>query len=130
MTLVPWSPEGISAPIELLAVKLPPGPVTEGQWWEALSDRVSELAVEAGDEALPAMARALGLPEPETPEGAGEAWVLGNLNLRTHLALATDGQEWPATVKASEEALQALKETDLAMWVDLASSMVSASSLD
>lgn len=130
MTLVAWAPKGMLAPIELLAVKVPTGSVTEMAWLDSLADRVSEMAVAAGPEAVAAAARALDLPEPETPEEAGEFFVTGNWNLQTHLSLAMNGDPFPAMASNNPEAARAIRETDLATWVDLAASMVSASSLD
>ena len=130
MTLVAWAPKKIWAPIELVAAKVPTGSVTKGQWLDSLASRVSEMAVAAGPEAVAAAARALDLPEPDEPEQAGQFFVTGNWNLQTHLSLAMDSNPFPAKVTPSEEAAQAIRETDLETWVDLAASMVSASSLD
>ena len=40
LKLVAWSPKGILAPIELLAVMVPVGKVTYHIWLQALSDRI------------------------------------------------------------------------------------------
>lgn len=132
MALVAWSPEGYLAPTTLLAVMLPPGPVTERQWWEALADRVTKMAVEAGPEATLQACRDLGLPETNNPKEAGQFLVLGNLNLRTHLNCAViDEDPFPATVgERDQEAHEIIKETDLETWVESALSLVSESSLD
>jgi hypothetical protein len=123
-------PEGISAPAGLIAVMVPAGPITERQWWEALADRVSELAVEAGQQAAQEACDLLNLASPEEPQETGQFLILGNLNLLTHLDLATDKSPWPAVAAPSKQAAEAIAETDLATWADLASSMVSESSLD
>ncbi len=129
--LVAWSPQGYLAPMELLAVMLPPGPVTKNQWLDALADRVSKMAVEAGIEATEEACQVLDLAMPNEPEEAGQFLVLGNLNLRTHLNCAEiDKDPFPATVSHDQDAQEAIEETNLEMWTDLARAMVSASSLD
>lgn len=131
--LVPWSPPGMSAPIELLAVMVPVGPLTERQWLEALADRVTQLVLDdpEPEAAAAEVAQMLGVPEPESPKAAGEYLVTGNLNLRTFLSLSMEGLgPFPATASSDEEAKQAIEQTDLWTWADLASSMVSESSLD
>ena len=130
MALVAWAPKKIWAPIELVAAKVPTGSVTEREWVERLADRVTEMASKEPPEATVEACRALGVPETDDPTEAGQYLVMGNLNLRTHLSLAMDSNPFPAKVTPSEEAAQAIRETDLATWVDLAASMVSASSLD
>ncbi len=131
MALVAWSPEGYLAPTTLLAVMLPPGPVTERQWWEALADRVTKMAVEAGIEATEEACQMLDLAMPNEPEEAGQFLVLGNLNLLTHLDCAViDKEPFPATVSHNPDAQEAIEESDLMMWTELARIMVSASSLD
>lgn len=129
---VAWSPKGYNAPIELIAVKIKQGKITQREWWEALSDRVNELAVQAGEQATLQACRDLGLPETDDPSEAGQYLVLGNLNLRTHLDLAViDKPPFPARVgERNPEAQQAIDETDLASWVEHAWSLVSPSSLD
>lgn len=132
MALVAWSPKGYAAPIELLAVKIKPGQVTERQWIEALADRVTQLAIEAGEETTLQACRDLELPETDNPQEAGQFLVMGNLNLRTHLDLAViDKPPFPAKVgERNPEAQQAIEETDLSRWVESALSLVSASDLD
>ena len=126
-----WSPQGYLAPMELLAAKVPAGPITERQWWEALADRVTEMAIKAGPEATVLACRALEMPETDEPKEAGEFLVLHNLNLRTHLDCAIiDKDPFPATAKAQPDAMEAIEEMDLEMWTELAVSMISASSLD
>lgn len=132
MALVAWAPSGYSVPMELLAVKIKPGQVTELQWWEALSDRVSDLAVVAGPEAVASAFSYLEMPAgPGEPEETGQYLVLGNWNLKTHLSLALmDESPFPATVgEPSEEAKEAL-EIDFQDWVEHLQSVMSASSMD
>lgn len=128
MYQIAWSPEGICAPIELIAVLVNAGPITERQWWEALSDRVTKMAMHE-DPALTLWAcRALGTDVgcTDNPREAGQYLVEGNLNLRTHLTLAAyDGDPFPAIAAEQQEAREAIEACDLEMWVDLARSMTS-----
>jgi len=131
MALVAWAPKGYAAPIELLAVMLPPGPVTERQWIESLADRVSQMAIKAGPQATLQASAILDLPATDDPAEAGQYLVLGNLNLRTHLDLAIiDKTPFPSKVSSDPAAEKALSETTLEQWVELARAQVSASSLD
>lgn len=130
MTLVAWAPKGYSAPIELIAVKIKPGRVTERDWREALSDRVSQLAIKE-PESLPMACRALDVPMTEELYQAGQSLVLHNLVLIQALDLNLIGDNpFPATVgEPSQEAQEALELT-LGEWVAHALSMVSESNLD
>ncbi len=122
------------AEMGLIAVMIKPGVVTYEEWIEALADRVSGLALKQDDpdEAAAWSSRALDLPEAGNPCYLGVALVTDNLNLLEHLNLAViDGSPFPAQVKESNpDAVEAMEETDLLGWVDLASAMVSASGLD
>lgn len=130
MALVSWSPPGYAAPPELLAVRIRPGKVTEKEWWEALADRVTQLATKAPKGQLQRACKALGLPTEDDPAQAGQVLVKGNLNLRTHLELAVlEDSPFPAQVRQDQIAHQALLETDLQQWVDLALSQVNESDL-
>ena len=131
MALVAWAPKGYEAPLELLVAKLPPGQVTKAQWWGALSDRIADLAVKAGEQETAQACHTLGVPMTNRLEEAGQSLVLHNLQLRTSLNLAMPEQSpFPATVgEPSQEMKDALK-LDLMEWVELASSVVSGSSLD
>jgi hypothetical protein len=134
MALIAWAPKGSIAPVELLVVKLPPGTVTERQWLDALSERVTKLAIEAGPEATGHACHALGLPTTDNPKEAGQFLVEGNWNLQTHLnCAAIDGPLFPATIADGDHddyAQEAIEQTDLEMWVELALAQVSESSLD
>ena len=127
--LVAWAPKGLSP--ELTAVRLPPGKVTERDWWEALADRVSDLAVAAGEEETQAACNALNVPMTEELYQVGQSLVLHNLVLMQALDLImAEGNPFPATVgEPSQEAKDAL-ELNLTEWVDQALSVVSESSLD
>jgi len=130
-SLAAWAPIGYSAPIELLAVKIRPGRVTEREWWEALSERVSELAMDASPHELRAAFNILDVPGTE-PSVAGQSLVLHNLNLMTHLNLAViDESPWPAKVTDNDPEIQEILENQTLLdWVDHAWSLVSPSSLD
>ena len=129
--LVAWAPQGYSAPIELIAVRIKQGKVTEREWWEALSDRVSQLAIEAGEGQTMAACNALDVPMTEELYQAGQSLVLHNLVLIQALDLnLIDENPVPAVVsESSEEAEEALTLT-LGEWAGHALSMVSTSSLD
>lgn len=130
---VAWSPPGKSAPTALLAVMIKPGTVTEREWLEALADRVTKMVLDdpQPEAAADEVSQMLGVPEPESPKAAGEYLVTGNLNLQTFLGLAMDGMgSFPAQASEMPEAREAIEQTDLWLWADIASSMVSASSLD
>lgn len=130
---VAWSPPGISAPTALLAVMIPPGPVTERQWLEALADRVTQMVMlEPGPaEAAESAAKYLDLPTPESPEATGEYLVMGNWNLKEYLRCSVlDGNPFPAMANSDEDAASAIENSDFWLWVELAKSTVSTSTLD
>jgi hypothetical protein len=132
MKLVAWYPEGLSAPPELTSVKLPLGKVNHKQWVEALSDRVSQLAQNEPnpEEASLQACRLLDLPLVENPAELGQNLVQNNLNLLTYLNVAEMKENPFQEVKESNPlAEEALKNVDLASWVELALSQVSESSL-
>lgn len=129
----PWYPEKIVAPPELTAVSVPKGQLSEKQWIEALSDRVSDLALKEENplEAANEACRRLDLPGVDNANQVGEALVKYNLNLRTFLSVEQRENQWPAQVSGpNEDAKQALKEVDLEGWVELASYQVSGLDLD
>lgn len=128
-----WYPENLNAPAALTSVVVPLGKLEEKAWLQALGDRVVELALKEDDplEASRLACLKLGLPSVDSPEQLGDALVKYNLELQTFLSLSQVKDQWPAQVKRPlEEAKDALKESDLDLWVELASSQVSASSLD
>lgn len=130
---VAWYPENLAAPAQLTAVVVPLGKLEEKAWVQALGDRVVELAMKEEDplEASRLACLKLGLPSVDSPEQLGDALVKYNLELQTYLSLAQVTEQWPAQVKRPlEDAKDALKQVDLELWVELASSQVSASSLD
>jgi hypothetical protein len=128
-----WYPENLLAPAALTAVVVRLGKLEENSWLDALADRVVGLALKEDNplEASRLACQKLGLPMVDSPEQLGDALVQHNLELQTYLSLAQMQDQWPAQVKRPlEEAKDALKEVDLDLWVELALSQVSASSLD
>jgi hypothetical protein len=125
MALVAWAPTGYNVPMEMLVAKLPPGKVTERQWWEALSDRISEMAVKAGDEAVTRACQALDLPGPENLQETGQFLVMHNLNLMTHLQLLQYKNPFPATVGEPTPEMKDALKTTLDEWVQMVEPLVS-----
>jgi hypothetical protein len=131
--MIAWYPEEIVAPAELTVVLVPKGELSQKEWVEALSDRVNSLVEKEEDplEAANEACRNLSLPEVDSANQAGDALVRYNLNLLTNLNVLQKEDPFPA--KVSEEkpaARQALKDVNLANWVELALSQVSVSDLD
>ena len=128
-----WYPKEMLAPPELTAVLLPQGEVNNKDWIEALSDRVTNLALQESDplEAAQRACLALELPLVDEANQLGTFLVKDNLDLRTNLSCQKESDPFPANLSESNpEAQQALKETSLEQWVELAKSAVSVSSLD
>ena len=130
---IPWCPPNLAP--ELAGVMVPRGQVTERQWWMALADRVSDQVTKSDnpEQAMLQAAQALGVPPPDEPRQAGEVLVQRNLALRTAMTLAvmTESDPFPAQVtRGSNPTLVAIEETDLPTWLEMAASMVNASSLD
>ena len=129
MSLIAWSPQG-AIPPKLVGVMIKAGAVTHKDWLEALSDRVSKMATEAGSEVTAQACQMLGVPTTSNPQEAGQFLLEGNWNLREHLTVAME-TEFPTKAERGDLTLVGtLKETDLMTWAELALSMVSASSLD
>jgi hypothetical protein len=131
--MIAWYPEEIVAPPELTSVLVPKGELSQKEWIEALSERVSNLAEKEEDplEAANEACRNLNLPEVDNANQLGDALVKYNLDLLTNLNVVQKEDPFPA--KVSEEkplARQAIKDVSLANWVELALSQVSVSSLD
>lgn len=126
-----WYPDKLAAPAELTAVKLPQGKASQAEWVNALSERVSELAMKEEDplESANEACRRMNLPPVDNANQLGDALVKNNLELLTYLNVAEIQNQWPAQVKPSEDAKQALKETNLESWVELALSQVNESDL-
>ena len=132
MSLVAWAPDGYAVSIELLAVKIKPGQVSERLWLEALSDRLGELAEKEGERVTNKACHALGVACTENLLQTGQLLVLNNLNLRTHINLAIlDESPWPAIVTENDPEIQEiLANQTLLDWVDHAKALVSTSCLD
>ena len=135
MPKVAWAPEGLMAPMSLTAVLVEQGTLmTRKTWLDALELRVDELARKEKNpaQAVQQACEALGLAEStDNPNLAGQYLLLNNWNLKAWLEASVIAKE-PFGVKAqeSEEAREALEMSDFPLWVDLASSAVSESSLD
>jgi hypothetical protein len=79
---------------------------------------------------LEATQRLRGMSE-SNPTQAGQFLVRHNLELMTAMSCrAIEKDPFPAIVKINPEADVAMEECDLEMWISLAESQVSASSLD
>lgn len=126
MALVAWAPPGIAAELELVAVLVQPGPITWGQWLDALADRVTDMAMQEDPDITEWACRVFGVDVGHTdnPREAGQFLVDGNWNLKTHLSLAmNDGDPFPCVAAEDEDARAAIKNCDFEYWVELAHSM-------
>ena len=135
ITKVAWRPKG-SVEIGLVAVRIRPGDITEVMWLQALSDRVSEMALAESDPiaAVRAAAWKMDCLAPRSPEDAGQFLVKGNWALHEHFKNqmnSSDGAAFPEKVEFGDESAQeAMQDTDLAMWVDMAIALCSTSGRD
>lgn len=123
---VAWAPPGISAELELVAVWVKPGPITRGQWLDALSDRVTDMAMQKDPDLTEGACRVFGTDVgcAYNPSEAGQFLVEGNWNLKTHLSLAMhDGDPFPCVAAEDEDARAAIENCDFEYWVELAHSM-------
>ena len=131
--MIAWYPEEIVAPPELTSVLVPKGQLSQKEWIEALSERVSNLAAKEEDplESANEACRNLNLPEVDNANQLGDALVKYNLDLLTNLNVVQKVNQFPTQVSEEKPlARQALKDVSLANWVELALSQVSVSSLD
>ena len=131
--MIAWYPEEIVAPPELTSVLVPKGQLSQKEWIEALSQRVSNLSSKEEDplESANRACRSLDLPEVDNANQLGDALVKYNLDLLTNLNVVQKQNQFPTQVNEEKElARQALKDVSLANWVELALSQVSVSSLD
>jgi hypothetical protein len=125
--MIAWAPSGLAAPIELTAVRLPYGEVTEQQWLRALSARVTAMAAVAGIEKVRWACSLLG-PDIDMAREVGDAGkvlVEDNFDLRTWiLGSVLRGTPFPSRVeKPDAYAAIALGEVDFEAWVELARSL-------
>jgi hypothetical protein len=122
--LIAWCPP--DADPHLTGVMVPQGSVvTEAMWWDALADRVTELVLGEPDpeEAAKWACRALRVPGAMSPNQAGQSLVEGNWDLRENLYSSMAAYEDPFPASASEESeevREAMAETDLELWINLA----------
>ena len=134
MTRIAWMPSGMTAESGLIAVMIEPGQVTERKWLDALADRVVEMALQEDDpmEAAEWACRVLGSVQPDSPHELGQLLVIDNWELREWLRTSVwEGDPFTATVSENDPGAQeAIEETDLELWVDMAAAMVRGSGLD
>jgi hypothetical protein len=133
--LVAYCPKGILAPVELLAVMVPVGVVTKKIWTVALSDRISDMVElepnpqDAAEEAC----RALDCPICTESDQLGQFIVGGNLNLMTWINNSIVSEQDPFSGYATDddlEALEAIKNTDLGLWINHAQYLMTGSRLE
>ena len=122
-----WVPDGAPIP-ELMVVPLPMGPekINQQRYLDLMSLRLSDLleAQDDPEEAARLMARefdraglALGNVRTHSPRAAAMDLIQDNLMFRTWLTL-TDVLEEPEQAIPDPDALEVLKETDLADYLE------------
>lgn len=132
--MVAWCPPGVER--ELGSVLVRTGAVlTDPDWWEALAARVQTLVDKADDPERAAQwaARSLGVPQPEEVYQAGECLVTHNWDLWTRLRLLTHARTDPYPAKVEQDdpaAREAMEDSDLEQWINLALAQMHDSSLD
>ncbi len=129
MKEVAWAPPGVSADWALIAVLVPLGPITRMQWFEALADRVTDMAINEQPYLTKWACGVLGTDVGYTddPEEAGQFFVDGNWNLKEHLSLAmVEGDPFPSVAIEILDARHAIEECDFEYWVELAHAFVSS----
>ena len=135
ITKVAWQPKG---PVEigLVAVRIRLGDITEEMWLQALSDRVSEMALAESDPiaAVRAAAWKMNCLAPHSPKDAGQFLVKGNWALHEHFTnqmMSSEGPPFPAKVEFGDKSAQeAMQDTNLTMWVDMAIALCDTSGRD
>ena len=133
MEKVAWAPPGVSADEALIAVLVRPGLITQRQWFDAIADRVTDMAINEQPYLTKWASRVFGNDAGYTddPAEAGQFFVDGNWNLKQHLSLAMfDGDLFPCVASENVDARKAIEECDFEYWVELASTFVGSSSLD
>lgn len=136
---VAWCPTGID---EVLgSVLIQRGEINESQWWDALSDRVTRLAMQEPDP-VKAVKWATNLMEVETfgavtttadPRQAGGCLVDGNWKLRENLKVYMNRYERPFPAEAVTDNLEireVIEGTNLEQWVHIAIAYSSPSNMD
>lgn len=95
---------------------------------DALTDRVTDMAMKEDASLMNWACRALGtdVGYTDNPRHAGEYFVSGNWNLKTHLSVAMyDGNPFPCVAQEDEDARYAIENSDFELWIELARSMTS-----
>ncbi len=133
MKTLAWKPPGLEP--ALAGVLVPPGELTDRDWWMALSERVTRLVMAQPDPVAAARqaARVLQTPGIDEPEDAGQFLVQHNLHLRTVLNLQVRAYKNPFPAKVLVESKltrQEIEDADLWTWLDLAAAELSPHSLD
>ena len=120
---VAWSPKGIEAPIELLAVMVPLGKLTEKAWIKALADRVSEMAVKDNEFRVDIYKACtiLHIPSFSDPFQLGKHILKKSLLFKSWIKYSISDQSiFPVkVVEEDEDARVAIESTDFATWIDL-----------
>ena len=120
---VAWSPKGIEAPIELLAVMVPVGKLTEKAWLKALADRVSEMAVKDNEFRVDIYKACtiLHIPSCSDPFQLGKHILKKSLLFKSWVNCSISDQSiFPVkVVEEDEDARIAIESTDFATWIDL-----------
>jgi hypothetical protein len=118
---IAWSPNGFSAPTELLSVLVPAGGITEEMWVDALADRVLAMVEREPNpqEAAQWACTALDCPACESPSQLGLSIVRNNLKLLSAIHQSVI-DEFPFPNYAIDESLEArdaIQSTNLELWV-------------
>jgi len=134
MNYVAFSPKGILAPINLLAVMVPLGELTRKDWNEALCDRVQKLAWQEPDpfQAAADACRLLDCPICEEPNQLGQFIIKNNLNFQTWInaSIVEEDAFNVHVVEGEVGALKAIESTTLYEWLSMAKHLMTGSSLE
>lgn len=135
MKQIPWCPQGVE--LEFGSVLIQPGLVTEQMWLQALSERLTAMVLK---EPNPAKAYKQVAKQMEydyasnDPQEAGLCLVESNLELQTQLSnqmAPYEGARWPQQASVENlDAKQAMEETDLMSWAQIAGSTANYSGRD
>jgi hypothetical protein len=127
MKFVAYCPAGMSDSIDLMAAIVPVGKVDDWVWINALADRVVELAERESNPDIAAewACKSLRCVRPDDHNQLGQIIVLDNENFRSHINLSFNDDPFPALIeKDDQEALSAIKTTDLEHWVHCAQYLI------
>ena len=135
MKQIHWCPQGVE--LEFGSVLIQPGLVTERMWLQALSERLTALVLQEPNpvQAFKQTAKAMEYDNySDNPQEAGQFLVEGNSDLQEHLRNQMEPREgdlWPQQASVENlDAKQAMEETDLMMWAEIANSTVNSSGRD